>query len=160
MNTTLLSSPSYAQVTRSSAMAAISSRKAPDFTLKKDFSTLKSSSFNDSDTASAAKPIYYQFKLDRRTKVKLTLDNQRRFNPFTDLLKAPNLFATVLDDDGRSVQASSKAGPGKSESFTTRSLDEGTYFLKMSISGSRRDVKYALKIRRASSGLFGTGLFS
>ena len=134
-------------------------RSASDsFDITKDFGTLKSSSQSTSNTASKQNPIFYKFKLDKDSKVRLTLENKRRFNPFTDLFNTPSVFATIFDSDKSSVQTLSKVDPGKSQKFTTKKLESGTYYLKVSVGGSKREVKYNLQVRRASSSFLG-GLF-
>lgn len=134
-------------------------RSASDtFDISKDFGTLKSSSQSVSNTASKQNPIFYKFKLDKDSKVRVTLENKRRFNPFTDLFTTPSIFATIFDSDKSTVQTLSKVDPGKNRKLTSKKLDSGTYYLKVAVSGSKRDVRYNLQIRRASSG-FLNGLF-
>jgi hypothetical protein len=165
--TSTMASPTFSTV-KSSAGALISplsrasaSSSSPLFDIKKNLGTLKSSNVEDSSTASKATPLFYQFSLDKRSRVRVSLDNQRKFNPFTDLLKQPNLVASVLNDSGRSLQTFDKVAPGKTKQFTTTDkLDSGTYFLKVTVAGSKRSVDYKLQVRKASSGLFGTGLFN
>ncbi|HEY9641341.1 MAG TPA: hypothetical protein V6C57_12720 [Coleofasciculaceae cyanobacterium] len=146
-NANLLSSP---MIRRSSSL----------FDIDKDFGTLSSSKTKTaSSTASKQDSIYYQFTLDKRSKAQVTLQNNRSFNPFTDLFKKPSVFAAVLNESGSTLQTLASVDPGKTKKFTTNKFDSGTYYLKVSVKGSNRSVDYQLQIRRASSGLFGTGLF-
>jgi hypothetical protein len=136
-------------------------RSSSLFDIDKDFGTLSSSKTKTaSSTASKQDPVYYQFNLDKRSRARLTLQNNRSFNPFTDLFKKPSVFAAVLNESGRTLQTLSGVDPGKTDKFTTNKFDSGTYYLKVSVKGSSRSVDYTLQIRRASSGLLGTGLFS
>jgi hypothetical protein len=136
-------------------------RSASLFDIDKDFGTLNSSKTKTaSSNASKQDPIYYRFKLDKRSGVRLTLENNRSFNPFTDLLKKPSVFAAVLNDNGRTLQTLSGVDPGKTDKFTTNKFDSGTYYLRVSVKGSNRSADYTLQVRRASSGLFGTGILS
>ena len=164
MNSTLTSSTlkSAGALASPLSRASTSTGTTPLFTIQKDFGTLKkSSSSEDSSKASKADPLFYKFKLDKRSRVRVSLQNQHSFNPVTDLLKQPNVVASVLNDRGNSLQTFNKVAPGKTKDFTTTDkLDSGSYFLKVTIAGSNRSADYKLKIRRASSGLFGTGLFS
>ncbi|MBD3880797.1 hypothetical protein IFO70_03405 [Phormidium tenue FACHB-886] len=151
---------SAARSSAGSILPPLSRRASSDlFDIKRDFGTLKSSRKIDSDTAARDEPVYYKFNLEKRSKIRLSLENQRNFNPFTDLFKQPNVVAAVLNDRGRSLQTFDKVSPDKTEQFTSNRLDEGTYYLKISLTGSRRSVDYTLQVRRGSSGLLGTGLF-
>jgi hypothetical protein len=135
-------------------------RSSSLFDIDKDFGTLSSSKTKTaSSTASKQDSIYYQFDIDKRSKVRLTLQNKRSFNPFTDLFKKPSVFASVLNESGRVLQTLSGVEPSDTKKFTTNKFDSGTYYLKVSVKGSNRSVDYTLQIRRASSGLFGTGIF-
>ena len=162
--TSTMASPTFSTLKSSAgALASPLSRANSSslFKIEKNFGTLKSSKVEDSSTASKADPLFYEFKLDKRSRVGVSVKNQRNFNPFTDLIKRPNLVTSVLDESGHSLQTFAKVGPGKNKQFTTTDkLDSGTYFLKVTVSGSKRSVDYNLQLRRASSGLFGTGLFS
>jgi hypothetical protein len=153
--------PSFS-LTRSNTSAILPPRAGSSlFDVKRDFGTLSSSSRKtDSDTAAKDKPIYYKFNLEKSSRIRLTLENQRKFNPLKDLIKQPSVVANLLNDRGRSLEAFDKVGPDKSKSFTTDKLDEGSYFFKISLTGSKRSVDYKLQVRRASSGLLGTGLFN
>jgi hypothetical protein len=164
--TSTLTSPAFSTLKSAGALASPLSRaslnSSAPLTIEKDFGTLKkSSSSEDSSKASKAEPLFYKFKLDKRSRVRVSLQNERSFNPFTDLLKQPSLVASVLDDRGSNLQTFNKVAPGKTKDFTTTDkLDSGNYFLKVTVAGSNRSVDYKLKVRRASSGVFGTGLFS
>jgi hypothetical protein len=166
--TLTMASPAFSTVKSSAgalisplSRASASTNNSSLFEIKKNLGTLKSSSVEDSGTASKANPLFYKAKLEKRSRIRVSLDNQRTFNPFTDLLKQPSLVASVLDDRGRNLQTFDKVAPGKTQQFTTTDkLDSGNYFLKVTVAGSKRSVDYKLQVRRASSGLFGTGLFS
>ncbi len=165
--TSTLTSPTFSTLKSNSGalaspLSSASASSSPLFAIKKDFGTLKkSSSSEDSSKASKATPLFYQFDLDKRSRVRVSLQNERNFNPLTDLIKQPNLVASVLTDRGNSLQTFNKVAPGKTKDFTTTDkLDSGHYFLKVTVAGSNRSVDYKLKVRRASSGVFGTGLFS
>lgn len=131
---------------RSAAFTPARDRRSADFDVFVNFGLLKRRA-SDSDTLSDRDSLYYQFRLDRRARVEMTIENRLERDPIAGFLQNRSFFGRFFNADGDTVSKNSgSARPEETVDLTTRRLRPGTYYLRLE-SNFRGDIRYRLQLR-------------
>lgn len=146
------SQSSYSTLTnRSAVFPTLRNRARPsEFDVIGNLGVL-SRSARDADTLNGKETVFYQFRLDRVSKVRTTLENRLRRDPVAGFFRDRSLFSTFLDADGRRISPDSRtARPEDSVTLVSRRLSPGTYYLRLR-SNFSGDLPYRIEFRRLAA---------
>jgi|GEM_PF-3772973 hypothetical protein len=133
----------------SAALSAPGTRKTSDFDIVANFGLLRRRA-SDADVISDKESLYYQFRVDRLTKVRMTLENRLERDPIAGFFRDRSLFGRFLDADGRRIsRASDSARPEDTVALVSRRLRPGTYYLQLK-SNFSDDIRYRVQLRRTA----------
>jgi N-methylhydantoinase B/oxoprolinase/acetone carboxylase alpha subunit len=100
--------------------------------------------FRASDEVNKDEPNRYQFRLNRRATVKVTLENEENAG-FFDFLGTKKRVQAELLSQGNELRSTERLAPEDEEDFRIR-LNPGTYTVKVT-GRSENDLEYDLEIR-------------
>lgn len=136
-------------IDRSAVLPVSITRNSSDFDIVANLGLLKRRA-RDRDTISDKESLYYQFRVDRVTKVRLTLENRLEKDPVAGFFRDRSLFARFVDADGRRLSADSdSARPEETVSLLSRRFRPGIYYLRLK-SNFSGNIRYGIELRRAA----------
>lgn len=115
---------------------------------KENIGTLKNrASF--SDEVNKDEPNTYTFKLNRQTRLEVTLENEESLGFFDVFGTKKRVQAELFNNNGKELKSTDRIRPEDEDDFNI-SLKPGTYSIKIT-GRSEKDVEYELKLRTGNN---------